>query len=485
MSNFANGIRNITNQTLSENGGIVYKSTGGGALLDLFATIGGMRHQPIDEVIVKWRKAYKENPILAANLILYTRDIRNGGIGERAIARALLRELATIEPEKIKRNLNTIISCGRWDDLFVLLDIKQIKADVISLITEQLTEDMKNMRANKPISLLAKWAPSINTSSRETRRIANLICNELGLTPKTYRKTLASLRKYMSVVERQMSDGEWSKINFEAVPSLAMSRYNKAYRKHTPIEFQAYLESLQKGTAKINAATLNPTDICKKYFNHRRLEATDIAQWGSLPNYVSGENEVLCVADVSGSMSWPNYEPMAASIGLATYFAQRNKGAYHGLYMTFSQNPQFLKVEDNWDIEKCFNYVMNHGVGYNTNADKMMAAIYNLAVQVHDTPRAVIIISDGEFDSFCRDSYLDSLVSKWNKKFVSAGLNPVRVISWNVACRHGTVIAPNTDNVSFVSGYGAGPFKNLVELIECTAEEAMIKILTKPEFTWK
>jgi hypothetical protein len=184
-------------------------------------------------------------------------------------------------------------------------------------------------------------------------------------------------------------------------------------------------------------------------------------------------------------MSWPNNEPMAASIGLATYFAQKNKGSYHNLYMTFSQDPQFLKIQDNWDIEKCFDYVMNHGVGYNTNADKMMSAIYNLAVQVHDAPRVVIIISDGEFDSFCRDSYLDSLVSKWNKKFIKAGLNPVRVISWNVACRHGTVIAPNTDNVSFVSGYGAGPFKNLVELIELNAEEAMMKILTKPEFTWK
>lgn len=485
MSNFANGMRNITNQTYSENGGIVYKSTGSGALLDLFATIGGMRHQPINEVIVKWRKAYKENPVLAANLILYTRDIRNGGIGERAIARALLRELATIEPEKIKRNLNTIISCGRWDDLFVLLDVAEIKSNIISLIAEQLTEDMKNMKANKPVSLLAKWAPSINTSSRETRRIANLICNELGLTPKTYRKTLASLRKYTNIVERQMSDGEWSKINFEAVPSLAMSRYNRAYRKHTPIEFQAYLKGLQSGTVKINAATLNPTDICKKYFSHRRLEETDIAQWNSLPNYVSGENEVVVMADVSGSMTWPNYEPMAASIGLATYFAQRNKGSYHGMYLTFTDTPHFVNLDDNWNIEKCFRFVENKGIGYNTNMDKAFKAIYDVAIATHDSPKALVVISDGEVDSWVRSNQSQSIVSKWKQKFNANGLDFPRVISWNVACRNGTVIAPASDGVSFVSGYGAGPFKNLVELIELNAEEAMIKILTKPEFTWK
>ena len=103
-----------------------------------------------------------------------------------------------------------------------------------------------------------------------------------------------------------------------------MSRYNKAFRKHTPIEFQTYLECLQNGTVKINAATLNPSDICKKYLN-RCLEATDIAQWDSLPNYVSSEYEVLCVADASGSMTYPNNEPMAASIGLATYFAQKQR----------------------------------------------------------------------------------------------------------------------------------------------------------------
>ena len=485
MSNFANGMRNITNQTYSENGGIVYKSTGGGALLDLFATIGGMRHQPINEVIVKWRNAYKENPVLAANLILYTRDIRNGGIGERAIARALLRELAIIEPEKIKRNLNTIISCGRWDDLFILLDIVEIKSNIISLIAEQLTVDMKSMKENKPVSLLAKWAPSINTSSRETRRIANLICNELGLTPKTYRKTLASLRKYMSVIERQMSDREWSKINFEAVPSLAMSRYNKAYRKHTPIEFQTYLEGLQSGTVKINAATLNPTDICKKYFNHRKLEETDIAQWNSLPNYVSGENEVLCLSDVSGSMTWPNYEPMAASIGLATYFAQRNKGAYHGLYMTFTDNPHFIQIDDGWSIEKCFRYIENTGIGYSTNMDKALAAVYDLAIKCNEAPKVICIISDGEMDRWVQNKRSDSIISKWNNKLIAAGLNPVKIISWNVAARNGTVIAPASDYISYCSGYGAGVFKQLITLINNDAYEAMCIILNKPEFTWK
>ena len=61
----------------------------------------------------------------------------------------------------------------------------------------------------------------------------------------------------------------------------------------------------------------------------------------ALPNYIEGNNNILVMADVSGSMGG---RPMATSVGLALYFAERNQGAYHNLFMTFSENPQFVKV---------------------------------------------------------------------------------------------------------------------------------------------
>jgi len=484
MSNFVQNFGRMANQTLSENQGIVYKSTGEGALLDLFALIGGMRHQPDNEIIGKWKAAYKENPELASNLILYTRNCRNGGLGERRIGRLLLKELAMIEPEKVKRNFQTIVDTGRFDDLYVL-EGTPCESEMWEFVKNTFVLDVTLMKENKPISLLAKWMPSINTSSKESRRLANKFCNITGLSPRTYRKALSKLRAYIDVVERKMSAGEWDKINYEAVPSLAMSRYTKTFNTHDYEGFSEYKEKLSKGEAKVNASVITPSEICKKYLVNRHLDNIDKEQWKALPNYVQEGQEVVCVADVSGSMSCCNWEPMAASIGLATYFAQKNQSAYHNLYMTFTNKPHFIKIEDTWDIEKCFQYVEHAGVGYNTNADRMMEAIYNLAVESNEAPKAVIVISDGEFDSFCRDSYLDSLVSKWNKKFIAAGLNPVRVISWNVAARNGTVIAPATDNVAFCSGSGAGVFKNLTSLISKTAYEAMVEILTKPEFTWK
>jgi len=503
---FANGMKRMANQTLSENLGVVFKSTGDGKLLDLFATIGGMRNQPINEVISKWRAAYKENPEYAANLILYTRSIRDGGIGERKIARALYRELANLEPEKVKRNFKTIVNCGRWDDLFSL-EGTPVEDSMWAFIVAQLVEDVKNMKENKPISLLAKWLPSINTSSAETRRIARVFCSKADLSYKTYRKTLSKLRAYLKVTEVDMSANHWEVIDFEAVPSKAMSRYIKAFSKHVPMAFEAYREKLKNGTAKVNAGTISPSEICKKFLTsggvhywgdygwnnsaskandgRKILDVVDLAQWNALPNYVDEEYEVVCCADISGSMSCCNYEPLAASVGLATYFAQRNQGSYHNLYLSFAGDSHFIQLEDEWDVERCFKEILGSQVAYNTNMDSSFRAIFNVAKETGDSPRAMLVISDGEMDNFITSSQCDSIVSKWEKKFNDAGLEFPRVISWNVACRNGTVIAPSNDNVSYLSGYGAGPMQNLKTFIETTPYEAMIETLSQIQFTWK
>lgn len=483
MSNFVNAAKAMANQTRTENGGIAYSSTNGGALLDIYAKIGGMRNRDASAIISDWKTARRENPTLADNLILYTRDIRNAGLGERRIGRILLKELAVINPDKVARNFETIVDAGRWDDLFIFIGTP-VENQMWNFIKTQLVKDMEDMRANRPVSVMAKWLKSINTSSNESRAIANATCKALNITPKTYRKTLSRLRKYIDVVERKMSAGDWDSINFEGVPSVAMSRYISTFNKHVPEKFAAYKQALSKGEAKVNAATLYPYDITEKflYTNYRTLDPVDEAQWKALPNYVEGEYDVLVMADVSGSMSG---KPMATSVGLATYFAQRNKGAYHNLYMTFSRDPQFIALQDSWGLAQCLNKVLNTGVGYNTNLDKAFQLVYNTGVKTGEVPKALVIISDGQFDYDYRGDAANSIVGKWNSKLRAAGLPETKVISWNVNARQDNYIGTVYDNISYCSGAGAGPFNNLRELIEYNAYEAMVKILTQPQFEWK
>ena len=108
MSNFVNAAKSMANQTLTENGGLAYSSTNGGALLDIYAKIGGMRKRDASAIISDWKAARQENPTLADNLILYARNIRDCGLGERRIGRILLAELGRIDAPQIVRNLQDV-----------------------------------------------------------------------------------------------------------------------------------------------------------------------------------------------------------------------------------------------------------------------------------------------------------------------------------------------------------------------------------------
>lgn len=494
---FTDTFKRNANIKETENGGRAFSSTGGGELLDLFSTIGGKRKASAEEIEIAWLGARVEDKELADNLILYVRNIRDGGCGERRIGRILLKSLAEIDPCKVARNFQTIVDCGRWDDLYIF-ENTPVEKDMWNFIEQQLRSDVYNMKNNRPISLMAKWLKSINTSSAESRRLANKTIVHLGLTPRTYRKTLSKLRQYLTVVEKQMSANEWEDIDFSAVPAKAMAKYQDAFLYHEGEKFSAYLEGVKSGKEKINAGTLYPYDIIQKLINEElrynwrtqgytcaKPSEVDELQWAALPNYVDDKFDVVVMADVSGSMTCDKSRPMATSIGLATYFAQRNKGAYHGLFMTFSSKPTFIDIGKETTLEGALNKVFSSPVGYNTNLDAGFKAIYETSVKAGEAPRALIVISDMEIDHWYDGKYTSSISEKWKKIFEEAGLTMPKLILWNVESRSDTVLSTFDENVAYVSGSGVGPFKNLCSLIEKDAYTAMKEILTQSAFLWK
>ena len=62
------------------------------------------------------------------------------------------------------------------------------------------------MEQGEGISLLAKWLPSINASSRDTRKKAAVISTSLGMDYAAYRKTLSRLRAYLRIVENDLRE---------------------------------------------------------------------------------------------------------------------------------------------------------------------------------------------------------------------------------------------------------------------------------------
>lgn len=463
-----------TSTTFTENGGRALSTTGD-KLLNLFAVLGALRSRPTD-VIDKFDAAYRENADLATKMAFYGRDVR-GGLGERAVGRFMLHQLAMINQEVVKANLKNIVEFGRWDDLFVLFNTPCADA-MVEFVKLQLVSDECHMDKHESVSLLAKWMPSINASSKNTVALAHRFVKAFNTTPRNYRKTLSALRKYIDVTEVKMSANKWTDIDYKAVPSNAMSNYGSAFARHDYEGFNRYMDAVKSGDVKINAATLYPYNVIETLEKGSRDVAE--AQWNALPNYVDGDNNFLIMADVSGSMSG---RPMHTSVGLAIYFAERNHGAFANKFMTFTDIPQIVEVTDGTLYEK-YRSVTRH-VDYSTNLEAAFDAILSTAVRTHcpqsDLPKALVIISDMEIDYWDGGSL--TFTEEMHKRFADAGYEMPKLVYWNVDSRKDTFLTSKNDpNTILVSGQSASTFKNLIRGIDLSAFEIMVQTLNDPRY---
>lgn len=123
----------------------------------------------------------------------------------------------------------------------------------------------------------------------------------MGMSPSQYRKLLVGLS---NTVEAKMASGEWDKIEYGKLPSLASARYQKAFFKNDAERYQAYIDGLKKGEGNINTGALYPYDVIKSL----KLGSPEVAEemWKRLPNYLKTDGRrILPVCDVSGSMDQP------------------------------------------------------------------------------------------------------------------------------------------------------------------------------------
>ena len=171
-------IKQEANMTLTENGAATYESTGS-ECLDLFATIGALRRESDAEIITRFDRAYTENPDTAMKLLFFARDIR-GGLGERRVFRVILNRLAANEPASVKKNLKFVAEYGRYDDLLSLMGTPCEK-EMLAFVKERFFKDIDSMEKEEPVSLLAKWLPSVNASNEVTRSNGKRLAKALGL----------------------------------------------------------------------------------------------------------------------------------------------------------------------------------------------------------------------------------------------------------------------------------------------------------------
>lgn len=481
--NFSDVMREESKWTNTENGAAA-KNTTDSALLDMFATIGSMRTRSDDEIIKKFELAFQEDPLGAMRCLFYARDIR-GGLGERRVFRVLLPYIAKKHTNAMQKNLNYIPEYGRWDDFYSLIGTP-VENEVWEIVKLILETDETLMQHGKSCSLLAKWLKKADASSDNTRKLGIYTAKKLGMSVYDYKRLCVKLRKYIDVVEQRMSANEWDSINYLAVPSRAMMNYRKAFARHDEERFNEYLNKVQSGEQKINSATLYPYDIVEKIlYGHEDSKVLE-AQWDNLPNYVDGDVNAVVMADVSGSMTWNGGRPLATSIGLAMYFAERNKGAYHNLFMTFSCNPKFVDVKGNTIKEK-IDFISKAEWGGSTDLEKALLKILDVAIENNcsqeEMPKSLIIISDMEIDYCTSQKHRENFYDYVSRVYEEHGYKIPNVVFWNVNSRHDVFLADKSrKGVQLVSGQSASTFKNLIGCVDKTPIEMMYSILNSERY---
>ena len=486
MNNFLDALKDKTNYTYTENGGVTHKTTKS-ALLDMFALGGSMRNRSDEDVILMFKNAYEENSLYALKCLFYERNCR-GGQGERRFFRICIKWLAQHDAAAVRRNLKFIPLLGRWDDLYSLVGTP-VEVDMFKLWREQLLLDIN---CETP-SLAAKWACSENCSSRESKILGNKTRKALGdLTSKEYRKMLSTLRKRINIVESLMSQGRWDEIKFDKLPSKAGLKYRNAFARneYTRERYAAFMSNKE---TKVNAGVLNPVDIANQIYS-AGYRATSVERnawqkyWDALPDYYHGHEEPgIAVVDVSGSM-WG--QPLNAAVSMGAYIAERGKGPFKNHFITFSDRPELVEF-NGVDIYDKFCRAQNADWGGSTNIEAVFDLLLSTArkskAAADDMPKTLYIFSDMEFN-YCvtsnsqrriNENGILTVIEAQRAKWHQYGYEVPRVIFWNLDARQNQIPALNGP-FSYISGFSMSGIEAVLSGKD--GYDLMMEVLNSPVY---
>lgn len=487
MNTLLNGMKNATNYTYTENGALTHKSTMSG-LLDLFGMGAAYRSRSNEDCIVLFEDAFKEDEVYALKCLFYLRDIR-GGQGERRFFRVVTKYLANKHTDAMARNLRYVPEFGRWDDLYVFVGTK-LEKQAFDLMKNQLMLDVDC----KTPSLLAKWLKSENTSSAESRALANKTRAAFGMNHRQYRKTLSILRERINVLERLMSAGKWDEIEFDKIPSKAGFQYRNAFARHdiermrSVKEVRSYEDFMKDDSTKVNAKDLYPYEVVAKAFDltqsgysywssRQNYDFEDSVErrainkyWDNLTDYFNGCTlDALCMIDTSGSM-WGSQAsaPINVAISIGLYAAERARGPFAGHYISFSRQPQLIETKG---VDFCdkVQRIYKTNLCENTNIEAAFDMVLDTARRTHckqsDLPGTIIVVSDMEFDAQrgyygnSTNTLMENIEAKWRQY----GYKMPNLVYWNVQARQNNIPMTVKDGVTYVSGFSPVLFEQIMK----------------------
>ena len=505
MNTFMNALTN-KEKSYTANDGTAYR-TSGSPLVDLNFSVPTLRQAAVDfygksnsnhhfystdrtmdavEALRLFITSYEEDPLYTMKWLMYARHIKLG-LGERDLFRMMLTKIGDLHSEMALQFIigTELWNYGRWDDVLrIFFDTTStiLHDGLGEVISNQFRRDVIGCSLGDSISLLAKWIPSNNTSSKEKRSEAVVLQSLLDLSAREYRKTLSKLREHLAVVDRKASLNQWNDINYNHVPSKANLKYRQAFLKHDEERRKAYLTSLQKGddSVKINANSMFLYDIVQAYVKadsgwDSSLNPYDetLEQLWNAQESPKDYDDILVIRDGSGSMGQQlsgNSSVTALSVAdsIALYCAQHNKNeSFKNRFITFSNRPQMVDISMCETLRDKLRRLHRFDDYSNTDIEATFDLILDTAVKSHlpqeELPSSCLIISDMQFDQATAHDDNTTVIESCRQKFEALGYTMPRLIFWNVSVyAHNTIpLQVHPSGVILVSGFS----KSIVDMV--------------------
>ena len=426
--------------------GAITNETSTNQCLDLFQRIGNMRYHDRLRILEDFETAYQENKELATQVLFWARAARIGS-GERKTFHTILSEIGKTSPDFVSDNAKTIAELGYWKDLVPYLHIPSVVA-----VFAQAIRDKDR--------LACKWAP----------RKCAVLRDELKMTNKEYRKWL---KKHSETIEQTMSMRKWGEVVYSSVPGSAMRKYRGAFDRN---DFDRFDDWKNDKDSKASVSATYPHEVLK-------CDDDKLAEklWNNLPDLLSESDEnILPMIDVSGSMMG---EPLAVAISLGMYLSERTKGEFKDMFLTFSSNPELVKLQGDSVMER-LRRITQADWGMSTDFTKAYQHILDVAtkhnVLPESMPSMLLVLSDMQFDDSQGGYYGSESMTHFGhmkKVYEDAGYELPKIVFWNLDAQMGTPAKCDDDSVAMVSGFSPSIMKAVLNAENFTPMDVMREAL--------
>jgi hypothetical protein len=381
---------------------------------------------------------------------------------------------------------------------------------VVNFINEQVRIDAVNLeKGGTSFSLAARWVPrekskkfgwlyyylAINYSHNQIPLDVSHPSYERAVNRAfmIYRKVISAINKKLDTTQVKQCNGNWDEIDFNNVTSITMhkqtnsflnlkkdgktTRCNLESRINCKYNYEEYLQDVVDGKSKIKGKRISIIDFVKSAIDYKINSLPSDSpvvtalneQWKSNSLQNNNLGNFIAMADVSGSMTEDNSNPLHSAIGLSIRVAE--KSVLGPRILTFSERPTWIQLgtQDSDTFVKQVTKVMTSSWGMTTDfylaLDLIRQGIEDNKLSREVAENLVLVVfSDMQMNNASKSindlseratlfENIKQLFAKMGERLYGQPCKAPHIVFWNLRKTTGFPSLSTDNNVSMMSGF--------------------------------